>query len=637
MHQQANESVYSELTMYNANDETETHIDVTNEIDEELVELINDSESHNRPINDKVNETSRLIFIALIVFALFIIISICLIHRTFISTSIISRISLINEAFLSNQQSLIHFNLDECDPSDDRDKRYINLTNSINQSINTNSKCDNFVDILLHHHFPHQISRFSNLLQYRPRVNCEAGRYLLMNDDPTTFFQDGTGSGLLHRNAVMQIALALNLTIVHVRMLSEHNEDESNEERSAFWPIRDWEITKADYYQCHQSTNVRNHVHQTKLESVFTLSTSPWTLLPDVAEPFINFIASRDRAIIESNGRDLGGFTIYSDLTKVRHGSMLETNIIWEIRYWVKQRRWNGEFESFSLQPLSRLPDFNDIERKRRVAFAAETQDKGWNERPRMPPLDVDKHCHVIEDQNVLKVAVHIRRGDIMMIVNDPPGDVALKQGFSTRYISHSVYIKALTEAYHSISSEAKKRWFVTIYSEGYPQDFADIYQALAKLVPADQCRFALYLNGRSIDTARRIIASDVVIMGTSSFPLALTMFNSVQVKLALSRSSASRSHGIANYIELKVNMMNRSKPAPELPKAHREGRATQAGFPLDMINDEVHWTNGTWETFAERVDSIIRLRDEHNAALTPLFLNYTYLTAHPKSYYLDG
>jgi len=102
--------------------------------------------------------------------------------------------------------------------------------------------------------------RFSMLLTYHPTIDCEHGRYLLLNDSLSSHVFDGTGSQLMWYLGVLNVAYTLNLTLIHLEWTATHVGEEKNSDREKYWQFFDWEIPYSAYQSCPQNSSIKRNI-----------------------------------------------------------------------------------------------------------------------------------------------------------------------------------------------------------------------------------------------------------------------------------------------------------------------------------------------------------------------------------------
>ena len=95
--------------------------------------------------------------------------------------------------------------------------------------------------------------RYPHVLTFKPAVDCEKGRYMVIGV-PLNGFGTSTGSYMLK----LLYQLATNMTGVHRPFGSTH-QGESEASQNDFWRFDDWEVDWADVAQCPPDAAIWRH------------------------------------------------------------------------------------------------------------------------------------------------------------------------------------------------------------------------------------------------------------------------------------------------------------------------------------------------------------------------------------------
>ncbi|CAF5195512.1 unnamed protein product, partial [Rotaria magnacalcarata] len=90
------------------------------------------------------------------------------------------------------------------------------LDDLLDRCMLTDTPCVPDIERAMNRYFSKLKRKFSMLLTYHPKIDCEHGRYLLLNDSPEAHIIYGAGSQLMWYLGVLNVAYALNLTLVHL-------------------------------------------------------------------------------------------------------------------------------------------------------------------------------------------------------------------------------------------------------------------------------------------------------------------------------------------------------------------------------------------------------------------------------------
>ncbi len=390
--------------------------------------------------------------------------------------------------------------------------------------------CHPDIEMALDRYFPKVKNRFSMLLTYHPRIDCDHGRYLLLNDALSSHIYHGTGSQLMWYLGVLNVAYALNLTLIHLPWTAEHIGDETNFDREKYWQFSDWEIPYSAYQSCPNNSAIKRNVFRYNLTANQTFDQhhhgkEPFTIKSHFQSLFQQFL----RTLTDKNT----GFTFYSAQTITITSSLMEVGVVLETRWWLQHRELYLEHNGvWSGLPI--LSNYHPVDYFQYIKSNQTTQ-----------PTE----CPAIDAQSSLLIGVHIRQGDV--VKRNQHNRIISADLY--RYMSNSAYIPLLILIINSLPLHIKENYLITIYSEGDVTNFLDILVALKKALPDSRCRLSFFLNGRTSETFNRLLRDDMVIGTFSTFSMATGIFNSRQLKIG-PLHNRGRVHGMRNHLSLAVN-----------------------------------------------------------------------------------
>ncbi|CAM4849546.1 unnamed protein product, partial [Rotaria magnacalcarata] len=352
---------------------------------------------------------------------------------------------------------------------------------------------------------------------------------------------------------VLNVAYALNLTLVHLEWTAEHSRDENNSDGEKYWQFADWEIHYAAYHSCPSNSSVKQNKFKYDLFSNRTCDQhhkgkKRFTIKTSFKSLFDNFLVSLQRKNTKSNHEI--GFTFYSSRTFTVTSSLMDVGVVFETRWWLQHRKlysersavWSGipissnyqlkDYFQYITTNITRYIVFDHVKKKKMVVSSFQ-------------PIS----CSPIDVRNEFLIGVHIRHGDV--IKGDAQGRIIW--GDLYRYIANSAYIPLLILIVNALPSQLKNRYLITIYSEGVVSDFKDIMMSLKNALPNSRCRLSFFLNGRTSETFNHLLRDDIVINALSTFSMATGIFNSRQLKIGPYYNRA-RVHGMRNYLNLTLN-----------------------------------------------------------------------------------
>ncbi|CAF2376064.1 unnamed protein product [Rotaria sp. Silwood2] len=395
-------------------------------------------------------------------------------------------------------------------------------------------------------------NKFSMLLTYHPTIDCENGRYLLLNNSLAAHVVHGTGSQLMWYLGVLNVAYALNLILVHLEWTAEHSGDETNTDREKYWHFFDWEIPYSAYRSCPKNSSVKQNIFKYNLLRNQTFDEyhngkQPFTIKPSFKLLFNHFIGKLERNDKKSNNGV--GFTFYSSQTFTIISSLMEVGIVFETRWWLQHRKfynersvvWSGVPVSSNYQPTDYF-QYIPTSINQSISVTA-----AYHKRSIVTFQPIQ--CSSIDIHNVLLIGVHIRHGDV--VKRDHMGRII--SGDLYRYIENSAYAPLLVSIVNALPALIQNQYLITIYSEGVINDFHAILMDLQTALPSSRCRVSFFLNGRTSETFNRLLRDDIIVGALSTFSMATGIFNSRQLKIGPYHNRA-RVHGMRNYLKLELN-----------------------------------------------------------------------------------
>ncbi|CAF0770422.1 unnamed protein product [Adineta steineri] len=390
------------------------------------------------------------------------------------------------------------------------------------------SPCLPDIEQSLNRYFNKYQKQYSMLLTYHPKIDCEHGRYLLLNNSLSSRVFHGTGSQLMWYLGVLNIAYKLNLTLIHLEWTAEHSQDETNLEREKYWQFYHWEIPYSAYELCPKNSSIKRNIFRYDLIANQTFDQyhqgkQPFTIKSYLKFSFENFLSNMNKNDV--------GFTFYSSRTLTITSSLMEMGSVFEIRWWLQHRKlykepygvWSGISVRSNYLPIDYFQYISSN------SFIIQC-----------PSINID---------DSLLIGVHIRHGDV--IKRNKQGEII--SGDLYRYISNSAYIPLLIYLINSLPNEIQNKYLITIYSEGVINDFDDILKSLKNSLPQSRCHISFFLNGRTSETFNRLLRDDIIINALSTFSMATGIFNSRQFKLG-PYHNRGRVHGMRNFLSLDLD-----------------------------------------------------------------------------------
>jgi len=386
----------------------------------------------------------------------------------------------------------------------------------------SSSPCIPDIDQSLNRYFNKMTKEYSMLLKYHPIIDCEYGRYLLLNDSISSHVYHGTGSQLMWYLGILNIAYVLNLTVIHLEWTSEHTNDESNSDREKYWKFYDWEIPYSAYKSCPKNSSIKQNIFKYDL-----IPNQTFDKYHEGKKPFkiMNHFKSLFDYFINNLKNKNNGFTFYSSRTITITSSLMEIGIVFEIRWWLQHRKLYNQINEGVWSGENSLSNYYYSE------------------------LNSNLKCPLNDLNKILLIGIHIRQGDV--VKRNKQGEIISADLY--RYISSSAYIPLLIFIINSLPIEIKNNYLITIYSEGQINDFLHIINAFKNNLPQSHCHLSFFLNGRTSETFNRLLRNDILIGAYSTFSMATGIFNSRQLKIGPYHNK-DRVHGMRNHLSLDLN-----------------------------------------------------------------------------------
>ncbi|CAF1210584.1 unnamed protein product, partial [Rotaria sordida] len=326
----------------------------------------------------------------------------------------------------------------------------------------------------------------------------------------------------------------------HTDWIAAHVNDEKNVDREKFWQFFDWQIPSSAYHACPQNSSIKRNVFKYDLIrnqtfDQYHIGKQPFTIKPYFKTKFNNFI--------DNLSQRNSGFTFYSSRTFTITSSLMEIGVVFEIQWWLQHRKsYNKRTGIWSSIPISsnyQLIDYfqyiksntKKINTSRNIGFFKPIQ------------------CSSINIHDILFIGVHIRLGDVVKRDNQS----RIISSDLRRYIANSAYASLLISVIKILPIQMRKKYLITIYSEGATGDFHDILIDLKNALPESRCHVSFLLNGRTSAAFNSLVRDDILIGSLSTFSLASGIFNSRQLKLGPYHNRA-RAHGMRNYLSLRLD-----------------------------------------------------------------------------------
>jgi hypothetical protein len=396
---------------------------------------------------------------------------------------------------------------------------FLSSDDLLDQCMLDDNPCYPDINQSLNRYFNSIKSKYSMLLNYHPIIDCNSGRYLLINDDISSHVYHGTGSQLMWYLGILNIAYEFNLTLIHNQWTSEHIFDETNFEREKYFQFFDWEISKSAYDSCPLNSSIKKHQFNYNLIWKQTFNEYHQGKKRYKIQKKFQFLFNQFLSKLPNKN---SGLTFYSNSTYTITSSLMDIGIVFETRWWLQHRKsynqYSGVWSSFPVLSNYFPQDY----------------------------FQLNSTCLPINIKKTLLIGIHIRQGDSVQRTKNG----TIKSTHLYRYISISAYQSLLISIVNLLPNE---NYLITIYSEGFLNDFSDLINYLKENLPSSRCRLAFFLNGKTSETFNRLLRDDILITTFSTFSLASGIFNSRQFKLGPFHNRA-RIHGMRNFLSLELN-----------------------------------------------------------------------------------
>ena len=328
--------------------------------------------------------------------------------------------------------------------------------------------------------------RFPHALTLNPQVDCERGRYFIMQN----WHQDGFGSTVGMYHHVLALSVYLNLTLITPPMAVLHAEDEGLDARMRSLGTTNFDLSHAAYDTCPHSSPVR-----TNSRTIGNMGTFKYHNLTRHLDfdPDNSYLAGL-LEWLQGMGPDVGLTVLHSYGTEMWWGKGLALPtlaLVVEVRFHVLHPFI--PFQS-ALPPnghlMTLLPTVQQVE-----ATTAS-----------------------------ILVAVHVRRGDIMQ-----DADPNFVNGFwNDRFTTFDAIAGIMAEVRDFTPAELQPRLHFTIYSEGVVERFTVLFM----LLESRGIRSNLVLNGPTTTVLSHLASADILIGAHSALSYAAASLNSQSVKV---------------------------------------------------------------------------------------------------------
>ena len=346
--------------------------------------------------------------------------------------------------------------------------------------------------------------RYPHVLTYRPRVDCNHGRYLLVRTEYDGF---GVSAGSQLLKTLLQ--LDSHLTGVVANFFTNHARDETGPEQMRFWSFENWEVARPDVMACPPTSPV----WQNALDLSGTPPPRHWSQTA-VAR-------GQELARLKQPGVVLG-----QSSGKLDHWTAVGADYFLN-RTWILDVQWAYRTLLDTLDPAALVKEAASVD-----------------------PLTVN-------------LAIHIRRGDIM---NKTTGEVQAR--YSGRYKSQEFYIDAvnglLSVLEHVSQGLSKELVAVTIYTEGTPS----LFRSLIRNITARGYVAAFNGDKKTSRVFTQLADADINVVAIGSAFTCYTLIHAHRLRIGTDRLGLGPGGGFvdARY-NVRNFAETRYSPAETLPK----------------------------------------------------------------------
>ena len=368
---------------------------------------------------------------------------------------------------------------------------------------------------LLSQFFAPLVRYYPSQLTFRPTVDCQHGRYLLVR----RFHKDGLGASLGSYNALLSLAAYLHLQLVEPPFESTHipkGSDEAavNLERRAKLRLFEWEVPRAQWELCSNHSEVkRNRLSfpEFSTHSWYAWSqTAAWSYRLDT--PFnITF------PFVRQHAQQGTGMTLSFDDWNGYHGCVHPTSVIHAVRRAVDHPRVR-----------QRLPAFHDSLRS-----------------------------------ELIELHFHLRRGDLGRW-NATLGEWEASAQWAGRMLTAYAWAGLMTQLYSVLPWSIAHRLRFSIWTEANHTVHEPVLQAIAAGQRASFLRAAetsrvpfsappvRFVDDdiEAVDGVQSFADGDIVITSPSDFSYSACMLNPAALKIGTRYSP--HWHGCVDHLELE-------------------------------------------------------------------------------------
>ena len=424
--------------------------------------------------------------------------------------------------------------------------------------------------VLLSHYFQPVVEYYPNVLTYRPSIDCQHGRYLLVDE----FWNDGMGMSIASYNALLSLATHYHLTLVGVPFRGTHipyGQDPTTVDQMRRAKIKyfEWEVPRSQWERCSNDTPVAAnvlHFDNFKAEEAYKMRENAGFLY-DPEKPF-----GKVQPVVAAAFRDNTGLTLRVRNWNGHIGCVHRTSFIHAIRAAVDP-----------IRTLQRIPE-------------------GL---PRPPYIEV---------------GFHLRRGDLGHW-NATLGEYEAQRKWHFRVLTSGAWARFITELFSVVpwSIASRMRW--TLFTEGNASMHQEVVHAIEDGSAGSFLRAATSTalqyhkppirfadeDMETIDAITYLAQSDILLLSPSDFSYASCYFNTQALKMGI--GYGVQFHGCHNHIRLSYTRVE------GLPDEWKDAEY----LPESVFTHRQRITFFSIANFTERLlDTVQQLDDKRDKGLYP-------------------
>ena len=503
--------------------------------------------------------------------------------------------------------------------------------------------------------FPDYLQLYPSVLSHTPHFDCERGTYLWVDWQYT----DGMGNSLWAYSVVLSLAMSINATILALPFIATHIEYESHEERQKHFAFDEWEVHRSRWEQCAPESAVkRNQYTLPKTTSEYVAS-----------EPELHTVRNWMREVQTTQAAAANTTHLRASLTDRAEYRYMSADWTYQtislprvdndgpgLTVHLKELGIDGPWSLGMFAPGIEVAKVNEIRWiaqqlhwRRHTHPVEEPATPATTSSTAVPTASPSEGSFTAPTavwltSDDIHVAIPVRRGDVSG--NTAGGQLLISIDMRSRVMTDIAIAHLLNQTIAVIQSitantssttlpsptetirsfhvanppsplsgrEIVSRMIFTIYSEGPPDGFAVITDALLA-AGIDLSRIRLRLNEKTSNTFTLLAQSDLILLAPSSFSYAAACyFNSEGIHIG-SGWMFSRFVGCHNFIyaQWRRYIIN-----------HDEVKEGERFIPAEDISTPQWWGMDEEEAaeLKRRVERLVARKERQRWSVEPIVLD---------------